>query len=161
MNLRKRQLQKIAAAIVLIALSAIVATFIHDTLSLQVIESSLPELSVMFENEQILPEKHIRRDSYTWKNFFWPSQSGGGLDLEVWREIEPAWVPPGTELQLNFTFDPQHVQVEVAAGESEFVDQGNNLLAPTTPGVYTYRVSASWGDERIVQYYFRVRIPVW
>ena len=159
--LRKQQLVKILAGAGLVLLAAFITVFIRDALNLRAPENALPQMDVYHTEEDRLPAEHIRRDSYTWQFLFWPPVSGGGLDLEVWREIPPGWVNPIANLRLDFSFEPKDVRVYMAAGESAFVELSGNVFAPDAPGTYTYRVDASWGSQRVVTYFFRIRVPVW
>lgn len=161
MKLRKRMLLKIVAGVLLVALSAFIAVAIRDALAYQAPENSLPGMDVVFgDSDDKLPSVYIRRDKFIWR-FLYGTREGGGLDLEIWREIESGWVPPESPLTLVFTYTPRQVRVSVAVPEREFYEVVGPLVAPSTPGQYIYKVEASWGQDKYVTYYFRIRVPTW
>lgn len=165
MKLRKLQLLKVVASLVLVVVAGLATILIRDALSVQKPENALPVMDVYYNGLEAgdrLPIEHIRRDKYTWKFSIFPVATGGGLDLQVWQEIPWGAVNPGSNIDLAFTFPPDEVHVWRADGKvvHEFYPvEGEELYAPLTAGYYTYRVEANWGKDRTVQYYFRIQVP--
>ncbi len=163
-TMRRKSLLKVLIGIVLVVVAAFVTTAIHDGIAMQNPENSLPTMSVLYGDEteemERLPEYNVRRDSFRWK-FMFGTAEWVSRDLEVWREVQPGWVQPEAELALQFSFNPESVSVEMAGYDGVFYPQTQPMIAPDVPGEYTYKVTASWGEERDVVYYFRIRIPEW
>lgn len=163
-NQRKQILLRVLAGIVLILLAGFITVFIRDVLAYNYPESTLPTMDVYYkglENGERLPAMHIRRDRYTWR-FLVGTQKWENADIEVWREIEPAWVAPNADLDIVFSFPEEEMTVSMASGDSGvFVEIGGQLKAPEAAGVYTYRVQGGWGNYQTVQFYFRIRVPEW
>lgn len=168
MKLRSKQIKRVLLLILLIVLAAAVSAVILNGLSyMQSLNEplhALPSMDVYYkgiEDGARLPAEYIRMDKFDWRFMFW-KRSGGGKDLEAWREIENGgWIPPYADIDLAFSFKPQSVRTYIMAGESEFVEMPMDLTGPSVPGTYTLRVEANWGEGRDITYYVKVRVPDW
>lgn len=174
MKLRKQQLLRVVAFAMLIVLAAFSAAVINSGLSYIQAASeplnSLPSMDVYYMGLEAgvrLPAEFIRLDKYDWRFMFW-TRSGGGKDLEIWREIkEDGWIPPNTPIDFSFSFKPKSVRTFILAGElvegvNEFEEiPSDNLIGPDVPGIYTIRVEANWGAGKDVAYYIKVQVPPW
>lgn len=161
MKLRKQIATRIALGLALLLVAALVTIFINNALAQREPENSLPTMDVYYNVEKgdRLPEDHIRRDRYTWQFLFW-TREGGGLDLEVWRNIRPGLVQSGSPLELVFSVPPDSYDVSIMTGEGgNFIELGGTLTTPSEAGTYTYRVEAVWSENRRVEYYFRIEVP--
>lgn len=166
MKLRRLQLQRALVCLAFVVLAAFFAAVIRNGLAQRNPQNALPSLSATYSTSEDtirLPVDVVRMDKYDWRFMFW-QKSGGGKDLEVWREIEAgAWVPPNSAINLKFTFQPQYTRIFIKAEESEFVELSGALIAPG-PAVdteYTLRVEANWGKGRDITYYVKIRVPAW
>lgn len=161
MRVNKQLLKKMAIGIALVFVAGVLSFIIKDTLAMQAPENALPVMQVYFNDVETgvqLHPKHILRDSYSWR-FLWKTVAGGNPDPDAIHNIEPAWVPAGAPLLLEFSFRNSESKVSMAKDGGEFIDLGENLSAPMTPGVYTYRVWAGWGVRGSVLYYFKIQVP--
>lgn len=161
MKLQKHTVVKALIGLGLVVLAAMLSIAIRDALAFGNPESSLPAMDVVFgDSDDKLPSIYIRRDKYIW-NYLYGPREGGGEDLEVWREIESGWVPPNAPLSLEFTYKTKDVSVSVATPYSTFRPLQGSLFAPEEPGEYIYKVDAGFGKNKVVTYYFRIRVPEW
>lgn len=164
LKLPKQLLVRIATGAVLILLAAFVTIFVRDSLNMRNPENALPDIYVYYKGKEagvIFPAEHVERYEYTWRFLFWQPVSGGALDLESWRGIKPGLVDPASDIDIEFSFPPKEMKVYMATSESPFVEMPRDLYAPDYPATYTYKVEATWGNDRVVKYYFRIRIPTW
>lgn len=164
MKLRKQQLLRILIGLVAVVVAGMGTVVIRDALAMDIPAYALPEMDVYYNKGEAsgerLHEKHVRADSYSW-HFLFGTKTGGGVDLEVWREIEPAFLAAETPMELKFTFPPKNVQISMALDEGEFAAVDGPLVTPSVPGKYTYRVEGSWGKGQTVVFFFRVEVPYW
>lgn len=164
MNTRRQMLAKILLGLVLAVLAGLATIVIKDTLASQQPENALPVMEVWFysgrDEGQLLSPTHVKRDRYEWRFLFSP-EYGGGVDLTPWQEIPPALVPPVATLELEFSWEPRTCRVYFMQGEGVFEEIAGEVKAPSTPGVYTYKVEASWETTRNVEYFFVVEVPKW
>lgn len=160
MKLRRRVWIRVAVGLACLVLAAFAASFIQNALAQLRPENALPTMDVYYDVDKgdRLPVDHVRRDRFTWQFMFWV-RSGGGLDLELWREIVPGYVQAGSNLELRFSIPAREVRVSRKDGEGEFVELAGQLTAPAESGEYTYKVEASWGTFKTVTYYFRIQVP--
>lgn len=170
MNQRKRNVAKAVVAVALLLAAGFLTMVLRDLLSMRNPENVLPKMEVWHtarQQRERLGDHYTLRDAYTWQFLFGGPVAGGGLDLEAWREIQPADVEPNTRLELTFSFGPKWARVYMTEGNSGlFVEQSPSggtytYPAPSEQGVYTYRVEANFGTNKDVVYYFRVNIPDW
>lgn len=160
MKLRRQMLLKIVAGVLMVVLSALLAFAVRDALAMREPVNALPLLDVyqLGESEPIVTTpKQVRRTSYEWR-FLFGIKSWTSPDLEAWREISPVWVQPNVPLELSFSESCKSFTVSMAAGERGF-NEVVNLQTPPVAGKYTYRVEASWGNNKQVTYYFRLEVP--
>ena len=163
MKQRKNFIMRVAAGVALILLSALITVVIRDVLARRNPENALPVMEVFFSSPQQvvhLPIANSMMHSYSWE-FLFGTESGGDPVSDSWKRLEGAWVPPASSVDLEFTFSPREVHVSMASGEGNFVELGGEIKVPREPGEYTYRVKAIWRDNRWVNYYFKIRVPVW
>lgn len=161
MKLEKRLLRKIALGLVLVFAAGLFSLVIKDSLAMQAPENALPEMLVYFNDVETgvrLHPKHILRESYSWR-FLWKTVVGSDPNPDSLKNLEPAWVPAGAPLIVEFSFRNSEMQVSMAKDGGEFIDVGGKLSAPMTPGTYTYKVWAGWGLRGSVLYYFKVQVP--
>lgn len=166
MKLRRQQFLRVLLGLALMVAAGFMAAVIRNGLAQRNPQNALPSLQVIYSTSEDtirLPVDVVRMDKYDWRFMFW-QRSGGGKDLEAWREIEAgAWVPPNSAIHLQFTYQPKSVRVFIKAEESDFVELSGPLLAPG-PSVdteYTLRVEANWGTGRDITYYVKIRVPAW
>lgn len=168
MKLRSQQIIRVVAFVLLIVLAAFGSYIILNALSfVQSFESpvnALPSMDVYYrgiEDGARLPTEYIRMDKYDWRFLFW-QREGGGKDLEAWREIpNGGWIPPNADIDLFFSAEPKSVRTYIMAGESEFIEMGDDIIGPDVPGTYVLRVEGNWGAGKNATYYVKIRVPDW
>ncbi len=168
LSLRKRNIIKGVAAAALVLLAALFTMLLRDLLAIPNPVNVLPKMEVWHtvrNQRERLGDHYTLRDAYTWQFVVGGPVRGGGMDLEVWREIQPADVEPETSLELTFSFGPRAARVYMLHGGQsiEQTPEGGayTYKAPSQAATYTYRVEANFGDSKEVTYYFRIRIPEW
>ena len=169
MKLRSQQLLRVLAFVLLICLSAFIATVIFNGLTFLRSKtdplSSLPSMDVYYKGlaeGTRLPREYILLDQYDWRFLFW-NRTGGGKDLEPWREIPSGgWIPPTTPIDFNFSIHPKSIRVYVKTGDQDFVEIPNqNIIGPSYSAIYTFRIDANWGQGRDVSYFVKMEVPAW
>ncbi len=161
--LRRQVLIKVVAGIVMVLCAAFFSLLIKDGLAQRDPVHALPLLDVYFNDTdegEKLPASNLMLDSYTWR-FLVNTKTDRVVPSNAWQDMDAAWVPPGAPLSLAFSFKEKNCSVVMASEGEDFVELGGELAAPSEPGNYTYRVEASWGKDRSVVYYFKIRVPLW
>lgn len=158
MKLRKQIFRKAVLGIVLFA-AAIVATIVlKSVLMAGNPEYALPIVRVECNGEG-LPSENQMMESYSWR-FLTITKSGQLHPPDAWQQIPAAWEPPNAPLSISFSFDSKDLKISrTDADGTTFTEVGGDLRTPFNPGTYTYRIDASWGKEKSLVYYFKVRVP--
>ncbi len=141
LSLRKRNIIKAALAAVLLLLAVLVTILLRDVLSMPNPVNVLPKMEVWHtvrNRRERLGDHYTLRDAYNWQFVVGGPVSGGGLDLEIWREIQPADVEPGTQLELTFSFGPRWARVIQLHG-------GQSKEQSPSGGAYTYQAPSGAG----------------
>lgn len=149
-------IKKAALGFAFVVLAAFLAAVINNALAQQNPENQLPALRVSYniETGDYLPQDYVKRDAYKWQFMFW-QHSGGGKDLEIWRSVRPAPVPPNSAMALDFNIPIKDITVSVLVGGGEFERIGGTLYTPQITNVeHNYKVDAVFGDNQEVTYYF-------
>lgn len=170
MKLPKLFLKKLALCVVLILIAAAASLGLKDIVDAQTPESSLPilEINCAFVSPLVSgdgsPEKYLVRANYSWR-FITGVKEGLGLgpgDLAML----PLTVTPSTPLLFHFSREPEQVTVSRAPGaypsETDFIRYDGNALAgdiltPSAPGSYVYRIEAQF-DRGSILYYLFLRV---
>ena len=160
MKLRSKTVLKIVTGILLVVMAAGVTVIMKSALMSRTPEYALPVVQVMY-NGTGLPYENQDMAAYTW-SFLGNVKKSSPATAENWRNLPAAWVNPGTALRIDFSFEPDEILIHRADnGDGTFVELGGELRAPLEEGEYTYRVNASWGNNKNILYYFRIRVPSW
>lgn len=161
MRIEKRLVQRVLIGLLLVAMAGGISLVIKDAIAARTPENAIPEMTVYYNDVETgvrLPAKHVYRDSYSWRFLWWKVEGANNSLMDI-DDLEPAWVPGGAPLLLEFSFRNSEIQVSMAKEGEDFKELGGNLSAPRTPGIYTYRVWAGWGLRGSVLYYFKIQVP--
>ncbi len=163
MKTRRRLIRKIVLATVLILLCAAVTVVLKETLDTQDPEAALPIITITYEGTPIL-EQNIYRAGYDWSFFTtverWQAPSLVPEDLP----IVPQEVAGGSLFEITFTSTPSELLLYRASGRysTDFslveTEEDGVFTAPLEPGVYLYKINASWGTRGDIQYYFALSV---
>ncbi|MEG2930908.1 MAG: hypothetical protein RR825_03900 [Ruthenibacterium sp.] len=159
----KLVVRKILLGIVLVSLAAVITVFIKESLDTQDPESALPLITVKYNSGE-MSAQNIYRAGYQWSFFTtvedWQAPSLSPEDLP----ITPVDIQPGTPIQISFSSTPSELRIWRAAGRysTDFLELScpvtGEFTAPASPGIYLYRVVASWGNRGEIQYYFALSV---
>lgn len=153
-------LKKLLLGAVLITLSACLTMLIKESLDTQDPEAALPILTVTCGD---VPINDVYRAGYAW-SFFATVERRTPQLLEEDLPLVPVDVNPQTEVRLNFSSPPSELQVQRAQGlgSGEYLqmvsDNPSVFRAPSAPGVYVYKVIATWSRRGYIQYYFALQV---
>ena len=145
---------------VCIAVAAFISVLIKESLDTLDPEASLPTL-VVTQNDQVITD--VYRAGYEWRYFATVERRAPQV-TEADLPLVPVDVAPQACIALNFSSDPSSLHVyrtesQASPNYLELVNEDPSVFyAPTTPGVYVYKVIAEWGWRGEIQYYFSVRI---
>lgn len=158
MKLRKQLFQKIITAIIFFILAILATILLKDVLMAQNPEYALPIITIRF-NKEGLPNENQLLASYSWK--FLTTTKTAELNNTINIEALPAaWEPANAPIEIDFSFEPETMKISRADENSlSFVETGGELITPSKPGVYTYKIEGSWGKDKSLVYYFKIRIP--
>lgn len=158
MKLRKQFIKKIITAIIFFIIAIFATILLKDFLMSLNPEYALPVVYVRC-NGEILPEENQMLESYSWR-FSMVTKSQVLKNSEDVKNLTAAWEPPNAPLRISFSFDSKELKISRADDDStSFVEVGGELLAPSKPGTYTYKVEGKWGEDKWLVYYFKIRIP--
>lgn len=153
-------LKRVLLGAVLIALSACLSMVIKESLDTQDPESALPILTVTCDGT---PITDVYRAGYVW-SFFATMERRTPQLLEEDLPLVPVDVNPQAEVRMAFSTPPSQLQVQRAQGlgSRDYLqvvsDDPSVFRAPTEPGVYVYKVLASWSGRGYIQYYFALQV---
>lgn len=162
MKLPRIFFRKLIVGVVLLSLAAGVTALLKETLDTQDPEASLPIISVLYGDEQMALDKEVHRAGWEW-NFFLTREKTPLLSVED-VPLSPMEVLPGARMRILFTKPPTELQILRAPGDKpteflELADAGSGLFStPTMPGLYVYKVRASWRGRGFIQYYFALQV---
>lgn len=174
--LRKKNILKILAGILLITLAAGLTYIIKEKLSARNPKNALPTISILYNNAP-LPTEHIALASYSWR-FLNEETQEVILDGDDWQKISYAPVVPDSPLEISFSYPCDEIKISRAeegsmifheissnlsngTASADTADPNTVLLRTPTPSVslkYTYRIEANWGIRGSVQYYFNIEV---
>ncbi|MDL2325352.1 hypothetical protein LJC61_09490 [Ruminococcaceae bacterium OttesenSCG-928-A16] len=158
MKIRKQIFGKIIAGIVLLLLAAMATLVLKSILMARNPEYALPIVRVECNGEG-LPAENQMLESYSWQ-FLTIVKTGQLHAADAWQNIPAAWEPPNAPLSVGFSFPASSLKISRTDVDGfTFNEVGGELRTPHIPGEYTYRIEASWGTNKSLLYYFKVRIP--
>ena len=153
MKLEKGQITKIFLAAVFIALAAGASLLIKNVIDSRDPENSLPQMQVNAGYTVINPT----RAGYEW-NFLAvtkrsPAVTPQDLPLVAYQVL------PGMPIVMNFSSPWEELEVSRTDGLNGivFTPVAGEVLTPLQPGMYVYRVEASFKRGFII-YYFAVEV---
>ena len=135
---------------------------IKESLDTQDPESALPIITVLYGDEELVPDKEVRRAGWEW-NFFLTQEKTPLLSPED-VPLQPVDVMPGAQMRILFTKEPSELRVMRAVSDkpTEYLELsdagGGRFSTPTTPGLYFYKVRAEWSGRGFIQYYFALQV---
>lgn len=157
MNPKTNVIKKLVAGLLLVVLAAGASFIIKELLSARNPELTLPDIRIEYAGEG-LPQEHWMMQGYSWR-FLTLKREWSNPDEEAWRDMEAAPVLPDTTLNISFNPEAQNVVISRTTDESgTFQELGGVLQTPLEPGVYTYKIEASWGVKGSILYFVKVRI---
>ena len=171
MNLRKRAVLRILLGCLLLFLAMAIAFIIKEVLSARNPEKALPRMQITV-GELLLADKHSVTYAYSWRFLLNKLEEHSTPDTLAEEVLPAAMVPPNEPLYIGFSYEASSLKISRADGNiSSFYEispssalrtAGKNtsglLYTPSLPGVYTYRVEASWWMRGSVEYYFRIDV---
>lgn len=158
MKLRKQLFKKIITAIIFFILAIFATILLKDFLMSLNPEYALPVVQIRC-NGEILPQENQTLESYSWR-FAMVTKSQVLEDTEDIKALTPAWEPANAPLSVDFSFDSKELKISRADEDSSsFIEVGGELITPSQPGTYTYKIEGSWGNDKWLIYYFKIRIP--
>lgn len=146
MKLPKIFFRKLIIGAVLLAIATGMTAFIKESLDTQDPESALPIITVLYGDEELVPDKEVRRAGWEW-NFFLTQEKTPLLSPED-VPLQPVDVMPGAQMRILFTKEPSELRVMRAVSDkpTEYLELsdagGGRFSTPTTPGLYFYKVRA-------------------
>ena len=162
MKLPKIFFRKLIIGAVLLAIATGMTAFIKESLDTQDPESALPIITVLYGDEELIPDKEVRRAGWEW-NFFLTQEKTPLLSPED-VPLQPVDVMPGAQMRILFTKEPSELRVMRAVSDkpTEYLELsdagGGRFSTPTTPGLYFYKVRAEWSGRGFIQYYFALQV---
>ena len=165
MKLPKIFFRKLIIGAVLLAIATGMTAFIKESLDTQDPESALPIITVLYGDEELVPDKEVRRAGWEW-NFFLTQEKTPLLSPED-VPLQPVDVMPGAQMRILFTKEPSELRVMRAVSDkpTEYLELsdagGGRFSTPTTPGLYFYKVRAEWSGRGFIQYYFALQVREW
>lgn len=153
-------LKKLVLGAVLIFLSACVTMFIKESLDTKDPESALPLLTVTCGG---VPITDVYRAGYEW-NFFATVERRTPQLQEDDLPLVPVDVRGQADVKLDFSAQPTELRVLRAQGmhSGEYLELANedptSFRTPSVPGVYVYKVLATWRGRGNIQYYFALQV---
>lgn len=166
---RYKFLVKILIGVICLWAAVVLSIGIRDSLELRNPENNLPEITVYYttQNKEVeYPRIYTRRESFKWKylNKVVSSSSEAVLETKI---IPKGDVEPQTPMRIEFSYPCKNLLVsrsavmqtadEVATVDS-FTEVSGDIIAPDVPGYYVYKISASWGDNKEIEYFCGVHV---
>ena len=106
MKLPKIFFRKLIIGAVLLAIATGMTAFIKESLDTQDPESALPIITVLYGDEELVPDKEVRRAGWEW-NFFLTQEKTPLLSPED-VPLQPVDVMPGAQIRLFTAFAEWH-----------------------------------------------------
>lgn len=162
MKLPKVFFRKLIIGAVLLALATGMTVLLKESLDTQDPESALPIITVLYGDEELVPDKEVRRAGWEW-NFFLTREKTPMLSVED-VPLTPVDVLPGAQMRIQFTKQPTDLRVMRASSDKpmEYLElsnvDGGVFSTPTTPGLYYFKVRAEWSGRGFIQYYFALQV---
>lgn len=158
MKIRKQVLRKIMVGVLLLTFSVLTTFVLKSVLMAQNPEYALPVVRVECNGEG-LPAENQMLESYSWQ-FLTIVKSGQLRSANTWQDLPAAWEPPNAPLEIKVSFPAKEMTISrTEAGGTTFTEVGGELRTPPAEGIYTYRVTAAWGQNKSIVYYFKLHIP--
>lgn len=160
MKLPNKLWLRILVGLVLLLIAAGISLFIKESLDEQDPETSLPLIYVTYDGTDL---PGVYRAGYSWSFFTTIAKNTPTLAPED-IPLTPVDMYAGTELKIHFSSKQSTLKISLAEGQysndyTVLSDVDNGVLnAPSSAGVYVYRVEASWSSRGSIIYYFCVRI---
>ena len=153
MKLPKIFFRKLIIGAVLLAIATGMTAFIKESLDTQDPESALPIITVLYGDEELVPDKEVRRAGWEW-NFFLTQEKTPLLSPED-VPLQPVDVMPGAQMRILFTKEPSELRVMRAVSDkpTEYLE-----LSDAGGGLYFYKVRAEWSGRGFIQYYFALQV---
>ena len=115
MKLPKIFFRKLIIGAVLLAIATGMTAFIKESLDTQDPESALPIITVLYGDEELVPDKEVRRAGWEW-NFFLTQEKTPLLSPED-VPLQPVDVMPGAQMRILFTKEPSELRVMRAVSD--------------------------------------------
>ncbi|MEG1104867.1 MAG: hypothetical protein RSD78_08495 [Oscillospiraceae bacterium] len=160
MKFPRSVIRKVCLGAVLISLAVCVTLLIKESLDTKDPQSALPSIDVIY-NGNSLPETSVFRAGYSW-NFLTTIEDFPAMAPED-IPLYPVDVLPQIQMEIKFSKPPKELKISRADGRysQDFIeiatDVTGEMLSPSVPGVYVYKVEASWGIRGSILYYFALQ----
>ncbi|MEG0178714.1 MAG: hypothetical protein RR573_05275 [Oscillospiraceae bacterium] len=160
MTLHTTIIKKILLGAVLIGIAAGITLVIKENLDTKDPESALPRITVSY-NGAPLSDDAVLRAGFEW-NFLTTKEKGPTLNVDD-LPLHAVDVLPQVPVTVSFSKTPDELKISRSEGRGsqDFIEitseKSGEILTPTVPNVYTYKVEASWHMRGSVLYYFSVQ----
>ena len=160
MKYPKTIIRKELLGVLLITLASLGALFIKESLDTKDPQSALPDIEVNY-NGAPLPAGSVFMAGYSW-NFLTTIETSPQLMPED-IPLYPVDVQQQIPMKISFTKPPKSLKISRAEGRysADFIEitseVDGEILSPSVPGIYVYKVEAGWGFRGSILYYFSVQ----
>lgn len=152
--------RKVIIGIALIIVAALLSLFIKESLDTSNPASALPEMSVTYNGNTIDPA-YVFMAEYEW-NFLTTIERSPKLLIED-IPLRTYDVLPQLPMEISFSKAPKSIKVSRASGRysADFTEiitsNSGEFFTPNLPGVYVYKIEASWAMRGSILYYIALQ----
>lgn len=152
----KRVVQRVLLALLLISLAAVASVLVKERIDSTDPDNSLPLIDVSVGYTKLVVPRANFEWNYITRTAYGPALSPESGDLQ----LSILDVMPGAPLVITMS-DPGYISMKVSRADglgSEYYEvAGSEILTPTIPGVYIYKIEVGYKKGSLL-YYTAVRI---
>lgn len=151
-QIRKRNIQRYALAVVMLILAGYVSVFIKDSIDAKNPEISLPVVSVT-TGYTVIPEQGVPRAGYEWSYTTKSVKSPFVSSLDV--PLTSYEVLPDMPILIEFSSQAQNITLYESkiTSPEEFTEKRYGMTTPLEEGEYIYKIVAQFDQGTIVHYF--------
>lgn len=153
----KRVMARVVLALVLILLSAVGSVLVKERIDSTDPDNSLPLIDVSVGYTKLVVPRANFEWNYITRTVYGPALSPESNDLQ----LTVLDVMPGAPMVITMS-DPAYLGLKVSRadgiGQDYYEIAGSEILTPTLPGVYIYKIEVGYKKGSLL-YYTAIRVP--